>query len=287
MELLAILIALGLFGLWGSGGPVQRDGWFVALHRGLAGWLGGGVLRVTAVILPSLAVGLLHLWVRDALYGLASLLLLVVVLLYAFGRGNLGVATADYLERWSRGDFQAAYQLLRATGDAPGDAEPVAVPRELHALARSRYYYAAFERRFAVLFWFLVLGPAGAMAYRLAALESAQARPTDTPATGLALVHWLDWLPVRLLGISYALVGDFDAGLDRWRTLLDDTRTPAAAVLEACGNAAQRLGADAPPDEPVESLIARGAAELESIEVLHRRALLVWMVVIALLVMAG
>jgi AmpE protein len=151
-------------------------------------------------------------------------------------------------------------------------------------LARRRYYYRAYERRFAVLFWFMVLGPAGAIAYRGAALESAQ------PAApgGIRLLHWLDWIPVRLLGISYALVGDFDACLYRWRGLLDDTRTPAELALETCGYAAlrQHERADA-AEETTDALIARGAAELDAVEVMHRRALLVWMVVIALLTMIG
>jgi membrane protein required for beta-lactamase induction len=103
---------------------------------------------------------------------------------------------------------------------------------------------------------------------------------------GLPLMFWMDWVPARLLAVSYALVGDFDACLYRWRAALDDRALVAPAVLEDCGNAALHIGY-APAEETRESLISRGAAELESVVVLHRRALLVWLVVIALVSMIG
>jgi membrane protein required for beta-lactamase induction len=99
-------------------------------------------------------------------------------------------------------------------------------------------------------------------------------------------MFWMDWVPSRLLAVSYALVGDFDACLYRWRAALDDRALGAPVVLEDCGNAALRIG-DGADEETRESLIARGASELESIVVLHRRALLVWLVVIALVSMVG
>jgi AmpE protein len=280
VELLAILIALALFGLWGGGGAIQQDGWFTAFHQWLSRWSSGAALQLAAVLLPAAAIGLLHGWVDSMLFGLPSLALLVLVLLYSFGRGNLGATVAEYLERWSRGDFQAAWTQLDA-GAVPGDGT-VSQPAELHAIARRRYYYRAFERLFAVLFWFVTLGPAGAVAYRLAALESERAGERERT---LPLLLWIEWIPVRLLGISYALVGDFDACIHRWHTLLDDGHTSADVALENCGNAALRLDTLDVSAESPEALIARGAREIESIEVLHRRALLVWMVIIAMLVM--
>lgn len=307
MELLALLIALALYGLWGSGGPLQQDGWFVTLHRALAQWLSGSALQLVAVLGPALATLLLLVVIDDALFGLLGLALLTALLLWAFGRGNLGAALAEYLERWSRGDFQAAFELLQASGADDRPAPDVADPAALHALARQRLYYRDFERVFAVLFWFVALGAAGAIAYRLAALEhrhgaapaaagepqtvegEPEAAATVVPPAvhgGLPLMFWMDWVPARLLAVSYALVGDFDACLYRWRAALDDRALVAPAVLEDCGNAALQIG-HAPAEETRESLISRGAAELESVVVLHRRALLVWLVVIALVSMIG
>ena len=46
MELLAILIALALFGLWGGGGAIQQDGWFAAFHQWLSRFSSGAALQL-------------------------------------------------------------------------------------------------------------------------------------------------------------------------------------------------------------------------------------------------
>ena len=75
-------------------------------------------------------------------------------------------------------------------------------------------------------------GPAGALVYRLAALDRAMVRAEASgEAQGLALVHWLDWLPVRLAGLGFALVADFDACTKAWRRLADDVQADAGEVL--------------------------------------------------------
>lgn len=282
MELLAILIALGVYAVRGHGAPLQQDGWFVRWHGWLAELLSGAALQLVAVLLPALLVLALYAWVDDALFGLPALLLLVVVLLYAFGRGDLRAALDQYLERWSRGDFQAAFEQLEQGAAPPGDEEDAIDPRNLHLHARRRLYYRGFERVFAVLFWFLLLGPGGAVLYRLVVLEHGS--PRGGPGR-LDLLHWMDWVPARLLSISYALVGDFDASLYRWQEAIADPRREAVVVLEDCGNAALRIGDPAPGAEGVEALVARGAVELRAVETLRRRALLVWLVLIALLAM--
>lgn len=284
MELLAILIALVFYAVRGSGEPLQRDGWFAGWHGGLAGLLGGTPLQLVVVLAPAGVVMLLYGSIDDAAYGIPALVLLVVALIYSFGRGDLGAALEDYLERWSRRDFQAAFEQLEQGAPPLGDEGGVIDPAELHLHARRRLYYRAFERLFAVLFWFVLLGPGGAVLYRLVALEQEKAGAADGR---LALLHWMDWLPSRLLGISFALVGDFDATLYRWQESLGDPEREAVVVLEGCGNAALRIGGARDGDESVEALVERGATELESIQNLNHRALAVWLVLIALLAMIG
>jgi AmpE protein len=284
VELLALLIALGVY-LGRGPGTLQHDGWFAALRRRLAAWLQGPSLQLATVFLPVVFVHLIYLWAGRALHGLVELAILVSSLLFAFGRGNLGAALGAYLERWGRGDFQAAHQLLEQD-QASGTCEEISSPAQLHTAARRRLYYRAFERLFGVLFWFVLAGPAGAVAYRLVQLEQSLVRELDPaqPGSRLALQHWADWLPARLLALGFALVGDFDACLERWRLIVADTRIAAVELLERCGNAALRFV----PSEGAESedaLRARGASELQAVELLHRRALVVWMVVIALVAM--
>ena len=98
-------------------------------------------------------------------------------------------------------------------------------------------------------------------------------------------MHWLDWLPVRLAGLGFALVADFDACTKAWRRLADDVQADAGEVLECSGNAALQFVDPDPAEETREALIARGTQQIVAIEGLQRRALLVWLAVIALLVM--
>jgi len=332
VEFLAILVALGILQLRGST-PLQQDRWYAGYRRWIAARLRGIPRQAALILVPVIAVVLLQRAASGRLFGLAELALFVLVLLYALGRGNLAAALTDYLQRWSRGDFQAAFRQL-STEAAGGLPEPDAVvhPQALHELACRRLYYRHFERLFAVLFWFVVLGPAGALAYRIAVLEREASRgesgmptgaasaavvepvggavddvaavavvePVDDVEVGAvaepaleavpaaveesALLRWIEWLPARLAGISYALVGDFDACLYAWQRVMAEARLATAEALERCGNAALNFAAPQ-AEEGADALIARGSRELQAIENLNGRALLVWLAIIAALAM--
>jgi AmpE protein len=62
-----------------------------------------------------------------------------------------------------------------------------------------------------VIFWYVLLGPAAALAYRLLALTVEHARNPALKERAQQLRHAFDWAPVRALGISFALVGNFVA----------------------------------------------------------------------------
>ena len=78
---------------------------------------------------------------------------------------------------------------------------------ELHKYVFTAIVYLGFERWFVVIFWYLFLGPSGALAYRLDFLYS---RHPCTDEASIAkqfqrLMHWVEWLPAQLLGLSFAL----------------------------------------------------------------------------------
>ena len=137
MEFLALMVALGVYAYRGDGTPVQHDAWHRSLRQTLAAWMSGQGLDIAAIVLPVLLLELAYLWLGGVLGGLPEFVLLVLVLLYSLGRGNLGAAVAGYLERWSRGDFQAAHQVLMddPVADTP---DTIDNPSSLHAAARRR-----------------------------------------------------------------------------------------------------------------------------------------------------
>ena len=281
MVLLAILIVFVLLQLWGSGGPIQRDQWYAEWRDNLSNWLkltpGSGVHLMLSVLVPVAAVLFLESVIRQSLWGLMDLLLLVLILLYSLGRGDLSQDVADYLERWERGDTEAILDSLVEAGEELPTMDSAA---DVHREARRRLYTRGFERLFAVLFWFVVAGPAGALMYRLVRLY----QPVTMAGLRDQALHLLDWVPVRLAAAGFALVRDFERGARALNERIWQTDAQVADILQHCGNAALNI-VDVDGQD-----MAAGAGQLdarhqiEAIQELYRLSWMLWVVVIGVLV---
>lgn len=101
----------------------------------------------------------------------------------------------------------------------------------------------ALRRWFAVLFWFLLLGPAGALGYRLLALMAESPMRARVPVEPLALAQrllgWIEWPVAQLMAFSMALVGNFDTAWKAWRRAHGERLTGNTGFL-GCGGAGQR-----------------------------------------------
>ena len=61
-----------------------------------------------------------------------------------------------------------------------------------------------------MIFWFYLFGAPAALAYRLLALHGdLDFDETDADQPGLKWLWLMEWLPVRLLGLTVGLVGNF------------------------------------------------------------------------------
>ena len=85
---------------------------------------------------------------------------------------------------------------------------------------------------FAILFWYIILGPLAILAYRLISLS--QNRPAVSQQA-LWLTNSLDWLPARMTALLYLIVGNFQVGFRLFSKLF--FREPACNknLLSACG----------------------------------------------------
>jgi AmpE protein len=161
--------------------------------------------------------------------------LYVPVLLYSLGRGNLFVDVQEYIALSTRGDSVAATQLLdrlRGNDVITGDID-VSDWRGLHTEALRVFAYRGFERMFAVLFWFFIAGPFGALIYRLSVLYR-DFSPAESDAAALASKWlWLLELPaVRLMGVTWAFVGNFETCPLRKNLL--DMHSSSDYILNEC-----------------------------------------------------
>ena len=282
MEFLTILIVLGLLQLWGSGGPVQQDNWFDQLIDFVQGIVSGAELRLLLIVgLPVCAVLLAQILFESLLFGLLLLLLYVVVFLFSLGRGDYSESIRRYISAWENSNYQSAYEQATAIGGFEPDNVNDHV--SLHERVRKAIIYQGFERWFAVVFWFLLLGPAGAILYRLSFLagRSESLASTDRQLA-LRCVYYLDWIPARLIMVSFALTGNFVNGFNRfWQMVWQGS--PTDELLEVSALAAISA-IDDKEDYPAgeEQFIAFGSEQLSALQALLSRSVICWLVIIAL-----
>ncbi len=302
VTLIAVVAALVLGHLAPSlAASMRQYGWYTDWLR----WLGtrftaGGFWHgrwgiALALLPPLLAVGLFQAALDEPLFGLAGLLFAIAVLFYAWGPRDLDVdvdAIADARDARSRREAAARLWPDGAAPSLDGGALVGAVFRN------------ALRRWFGVLFWFLLLGPLGALLYRLVALsaegDAARSLPPETAAGARTVLAILDWPAAQLMTLALALVGNFDTVLGAWRDgggasfALDNGFLGAVARASVRVELAEEAADHA--DEQAEHLANGDGAspaavvdmpELRDAMSLVWRSLLVWLAVLALFVIAG
>lgn len=128
----------------------------------------------------------------------------------------------------------------------------------------STLFENSYQKIFSRLFWFFVFGPVGLIFYVVVRGFSVEL----SNAFFEKLLGILDWVPVRLVGLSFALAGDFAAVFKPWILLLP--KSPAKSA-----NAVTKLGQAAVANHTT--------GNLSDVTALIIRALTVWLVVIALI----
>jgi len=249
------------------------------------------ILLITIVLV--LPVAIVTFVLGDALLGFPYLVLAIVVLFFSLGPQDIGEDVNEYCRAVDEGDEERIRQTAKAIteSDVPGD--------ELERIRRveESVCVQANNRLFAIIFWFVVLGPLGAWTYRVIDLVRRRAvftagRDEEPDGTSermrdaaVALHGWLAWIPARLTAIGYAAAGHFDAAIGAWRAPTEESGdTPSdynEHLLGRVGVAALALDDD---DEDVAERAVRGATAANR---LVFRLLLIWAVVIAAMTLYG
>lgn len=284
LRLLAALIALGLLHWQPRLAHWRNDGGFRRWVAQLDDTSGAG--RVVLALLLPLALCALATWLlrHSPLPDLLQLLFALAVLLFCFGPHAFEADLEAILAAQDDAGREAAAQALAEDGEH--------VPWRAVELGEATAY-AALRRRFGVLFWFFLLGPVGALLYRLArALGHDEALRLDTDARGTArqLANGLDWVPAQLMVFTLALVGHWDAVIGAWNRWHQQA-LPNSWLNEGPGF----LGAAARADIQIDIEGGEGYAEERSDPLLELRrlrgallrALLAWLSVVALIVIGG
>lgn len=291
MNFLVVLSAWALLQWRGPVSALHRDHWLHFWYLRAAAALAALPMPVRLLLVVALPALLVHFiaWVLAPLLGgLLLFLFALAVLSYSLGRRDYRSTVEAYLQRWERGDIEAAYEAAVALDIVPLE-RAVTGPPELHRLVRERLLYSGYERWFGVVFWFALLGPGAALAYRSVQILRRDGHATQEERGWLdAFLRWIDWVPVRLVGLAFAITGSFAGCFRRWCESWG-AEQPASELLVAYelealeGSAVQdREGRELTSDR-TQPFIARAASELREITALLGRSAIAWLVALALL----
>jgi len=290
MNFLAILIAIVAERMFALRREVREPRAFVAYVR--------GALRMTArdpslalpiaalaALLPGLVVAIAIGVLGAVVHGLIYVLLAALVLVFALGPRDLRREVAEYRAAAARGDAAAAKRL----GDEILEADASQRQGPMLGSVGEAIFVQANNRLFGVLFWFALVGPFGALAFRVTDLMRREAiqragRADAPPSAGAVrdvcqrLHGVIAFLPARLVALTYGVAGSFEESFAGWRSYLasesDHFFDANDRLLVHAGRGALGVGWSQARDEPERARAALALADA---------ALYVWLVVLALL----
>ncbi len=272
---------------------LRQMAWLESYSRWLsqkwsASWLGQGIIQILILLLPPVfAVGIVQQLFADGLFGLLGVIFAIAVLLYSLGPVDLDSRVEAYTQAAEAEDEAALSEIAGALIE---DQPPISEPARSQAVAEG-VLFQANRRIYAVLFWFLLLGPMGAILYRLAtrlaSLERANHDLDFTLSAG-QLILILEWIPARITALCYAIAGSFEDALYGWRSYqdrrFDEFDNSNSGILICTGGGAMRLS----------TLLAESAETAQDYAHLPRsamamvwRSLVVFLIIIAVLTLTG
>lgn len=180
---------------------------------------------------------------------------------------------------------------------------------EIARIAVEKSLVTTHRNVFGVFFWFLMpVGPACAVMYRVAEYlarawnEPDHMKNEEFGRFAAKAFYWIDWIPVRLTAIAFAVVGNFEDAVYAWRNFAGRWDDESKGIILAAGGGAMgvRLGTpaeNAPQPLPADAaMVDMSEAEadvlpgeepnvraLQSTVGLVWRALLLWMLLLLLL----
>ena len=301
MNFLALLLGLGVERLLTHLFHLREFRWldplfdwsFLKLSRTSSVVASAGIILVVLVSLLPVAL------VSQLLYGTLAhipyFLFAVVVLLFCLGPRDLLDEGNDFVNAIELDDTARARQVAR---------ELIEVQREegdeFDGLDDA-IYVQANNRIFAVVFWFIVLGPLGAWLFRVVDLlrhraawqlvklshettQKVTAEPISGASRTIFYLHGLlAWLPSRLLVVGYMLAGSFDGALTALKNYVAATGSSIFSLkVDMLGWAGQGATGFSRPEqeESLEEIAQRARA---AIGLVRRTLWLIWCPVLAIL----
>jgi AmpE protein len=261
MTFIIILVALSIerFFDWSH---MRRFNWFIAFQRLVINKLPSKspyIILAASIVPLVILVLLIGLILNGFLYGIGYFVFSLFVLLYCLGPKNLWVDS-----------FACLQPIGQPTPEARDGVKQFFNIKELtdkqllHKQLVSNIFIETNTRLFAVIFWYVLLGPAGALLYRLLALwviHSEENLPAVREADFLKKI--LDFLPIRLLTFFFALGGHFARVFPFWSKQVvqnwsnNEVFLAEAGLIAVIGDQQAKIEEDGTAEKSAISLIDR------------------------------
>ncbi len=246
MALLALIIALFVEHYFhrdkkGLNQTVSHRKWFTQYQNAMTGWFGeqswfkqwfGHALVLLAPVLVIYWVFAWYhhdFWYHGGLFGsLFMLALAVSVLVLCLGPESPRKTLNDYYKARTEHDDAAAFESVRELIDV----EELHSVEELDQQVAKLIFQKSQTRYFAVAIWFMILGPAGALLYRLTNWF-VEDHTEEGFVYKLNLV--LEWIPARITSIAFLLAGDMGAGVKKIKSDFLDFDVDGVKFVEDSG----------------------------------------------------
>lgn len=287
MSLLSIIFALIAENLISSLSEMRRFDFF---HR-YVGWLRSKLPTFsfqdgTVTLVIVLAGALFSIWLVSAMLGnvlsLFGFIFGIAVLIFTIGPRNIENDIQSIHSAFENKDYDTA-NLLVSELCGREVSEP---PMQLLQTVKEEILLQANTRMLGVFFWFILLGPIGAVLFRASCLlkDKQIDKNDDFAEASRELYKIIIWLPARVCVLSYAIAGSFVDTMSYWNGVSDLWLRESEEFIVVSGVGAlrfeQRIGSHEPDDEPDISTIQQTHS-------LVKRAVIVWGVILSLLTVTG
>ncbi len=216
----------------------------------------------------------IQILLHDFLFNLPGFIFGIIVFIYCLGPACLSTDIEAYIQARTLGDEDEALHYAGTITDTAASSSP---DQQISDVTRS-ILNVANERIFATIFWFLILGPFGAMLYRLISELSKQIESEELAEFSAFIHAIMAWLPARMLAAGYALSGNFDGAYHAYKdkAYTSDISQGNKEVLVSTG-----LGA-------IHNLeMVTELATVHAAQALVMRAVIVWIGILAILTLGG
>jgi len=305
MKFLVILICLMVNYLWLKDLDKFDDGWFFRFRGRVEGWSSGldekmplGWLAAFAIIygVPLLSLAIILFITEDSVFGLVTMVVHILVLLVAFDRTQPGQLARDFLEKWKNSDMASSLEFLQKEFKAsslPGEDDRYAIGKYFS----KQLSYRSFEKMFVMFFWYMCTGALGILfsyiTYQLrdSHPEQPQQRQVDLISF---LIQLLEWVPLRLLALTFSLAGNFVHCFENvresfWEFNKETNNADLLYGYAGCAISGMVLNTLTDDDEGQEAggVPDRESAEIQAILGLLERSQAIWLSVLALITIVG